>query len=64
MLVYLSFIHHRSPRIVPNIKDVATKVHVILRRFVVLTWMHGNRDLVECVTLGESHKVKMTMMTR
>ena len=47
----------------PNIKHVATKVHVILRRFVVLTWMYDNRDLVECVKLGESHKVKIAIMT-
>jgi hypothetical protein len=30
----------------PNITHVATKVHVILRRYVVLTWMHDNRELV------------------
>ena len=30
----------------PNIIHVATKVHVVLRRHVVLTWMHYNRELV------------------
>ena len=30
----------------PNIALVATKVHVILRRYVVLAWMHDNRWLV------------------
>ena len=30
----------------PNIMHVATKVHVILRRFIVLTRMHDNRELV------------------
>ena len=29
-----------------NNTPMATKVHVILRRFVVLTWMHNNREFV------------------
>jgi hypothetical protein len=29
-----------------SITPVATKVHVILRSFVVLTWMHDTIDLV------------------
>jgi hypothetical protein len=30
----------------PNATHVAIKVHVILRRFAVLTWMCDNRELV------------------
>ena len=30
----------------PNITHLATKVHVMLRRYVILTWMHHNIDLV------------------
>ena len=30
----------------PNIMLVAIKVHVILRRFVVSTWMRDNKELV------------------
>ena len=40
----------------PTTMLVAAKVHVILRRYVVLTWMHDNRDfVVECDVL-EEHK--------
>ena len=31
---------------VSNITHVAIKVHVIVRRFIVLTWMHDDRELV------------------
>ena len=38
----------------PTVVLVATKVHVILRRYVVLTWMHDNRDfVVECDIMEE-----------
>ena len=47
----------------PNIKHVATKVHMMVRKFAVLTWMCDSRDLVECVISRESHKVNMTIMT-
>ena len=30
----------------PNIMHVATKLHVILRRYVILTWVHDNKELV------------------
>ena len=30
----------------PNITHVATKVHVTLRSFEVLTWMRNERELV------------------
>ena len=30
----------------PNIMLVATKVHIILRKYVVLTWMCDNKELV------------------
>jgi len=30
----------------PKTMLVVTKVHVLLRRYVVLTWMHDNRELV------------------
>ena len=30
---------------------VAIKVHVILRRYVVLTWIRDNNEIVQCVTL-------------
>ena len=30
----------------PNVTHVSTKVHVILRRYIVLAWMHDNRKLV------------------
>ena len=38
---------------------VATKVHVILGRYVVLTWMHDKRELVHHVTLWNetSHRL-------
>ena len=39
-----------------NVMHVATKVHVILRRFAVLTWMHDNRELVKHVTLWNNTK--------
>ena len=29
----------------PNIMVVAIKVHVLLRMYVVSTWMHDNREL-------------------
>ena len=34
-----------------NITLLETKVHVILRRCVVLTWMHDNKESREHVTL-------------
>ena len=36
----------------PNIMPVATKVHVILRRPIVLTWMHDIRDFSVVVHYG------------
>ena len=39
---------HSNP---PNVTHVATKVDVILRRYAMLTWMHGNRELEKCVIL-------------
>ena len=30
----------------PDIMHAATKLHVMLRRFVSLTWMHGNKELL------------------
>ena len=30
----------------PNITSVTTKVHVILRRSAMLTWMHDTRELM------------------
>ena len=39
-----------------NVMHVATKVHVILRRFAVLTWMHDDRELVKHVTLWNNTK--------
>jgi hypothetical protein len=38
----------------PNIMPMATKVHVISRRYAMLTWMHDNRDLVQHVILWNS----------
>ena len=32
----------------PSITHLATKVHVIIRRVGVLTWMHDNRISVAC----------------
>ena len=40
---------------------VATKVHVILRRFVVLTWMHYNRELMQHVILWNNIKSTLLM---
>ena len=38
---------------------MATKVHVILRSFVVLTWMHDTSELVLHVTLWNMTKCNM-----
>ena len=32
----------------PNTTLVATKLHMMLKRSVVLAWMHDNRELVVC----------------
>ena len=41
----------------PNVTPTATNVHVMLRRFAVLTWMmRDNRELVEHVTLWNNTK--------
>jgi hypothetical protein len=35
---------------------VTTKVHMILRKYVVSTWTHDNRNLVQHVTLLNTTK--------
>ena len=40
----------------PNITHVATKAHEILM-YVVLAWMHDNRELVQHVTLYNDTKL-------
>ena len=42
--------HHPIHSKLRSIAHVATKVHVILRSFVVLTWMHDTIDVVQHVT--------------
>jgi hypothetical protein len=37
---YVGVVIHSN---LPNIMHVATKAHVVLRRYVVLTWMHDNK---------------------
>jgi hypothetical protein len=41
----------------------ATKVHVMLRRYVVFTWMHNNRGLVQHVTLWNNTKLAFAKLT-
>ena len=57
---YDSFYVHSN---LPNIMHVTTKVHMMLRRSAVLTWMHDNRELVWHVTLWNKHKVNTAIMT-
>ena len=45
-----------------SITHVATKVHVILWSFVVLTWMHDTIELVQHVTLWNNTKCNILMM--
>ena len=40
----------------PNSTPAATKVHVILMRYVGSTWMHDDRELVQHVTLWNNIK--------
>ena len=40
----------------PNIMHVATKVHMMIRRFAVLTCMHDNKELMSLVTLWNNTK--------
>ena len=49
--VTINSMEHEMHSIIPNITHVATKVHVILRRLVMVTWMHDNRELVQLLTL-------------
>ena len=37
---------------------MATKVHVILKRSTLLTWMHDNKELVQYVILWSKTKSK------
>jgi tRNA(Arg) A34 adenosine deaminase TadA len=47
----------------PGIMCVETKVHVILRRYIVLAWIHDTRESVQHVTLWNNTKVNIAMMT-
>lgn len=38
--------YHSIHSNLPNVTSVTTKVHVILRRYVVLAWMCDNKELV------------------
>jgi hypothetical protein len=45
-----------------SITHVATKVHVTLQSFVVLTWVHDTRELVPHVTLWNNTKCNILMV--
>jgi hypothetical protein len=40
----------------PSITPVATKVHMILRSFVVVSWLHDTSELVQHVTFWSNTK--------
>ena len=46
-----------------NIMPVATKKHVVLRRYVVLTWMRDDREFSAVCDLVEEYKVVIAMRT-
>ena len=41
----------------PNIMYMATTLHMILKRSIMLTWMHDKRELVYCVMLWNNTKL-------
>lgn len=43
LLLYVWLLYHSQ---LHNITLVATKVHLVLRSFVVVTWMRDRRELV------------------
>jgi hypothetical protein len=46
-----------------NITPVATKVHMVLRRYVVFTYMRDNREFNVACDFVEEYKVDIAMMT-
>jgi hypothetical protein len=57
-MVFNAIVVHSKLR---SITSVATKVHVILQNFTVLTWMRDTIDLVEHVTLWNNTKCNILM---